>query len=329
MHINNLATGSSPLIIHAPGLKHSGRRKMIHRSFNPCWIPIIENWKRQPSTSCRRETSEELTIITWNNTEEKGICERSLEKLGLDYLCLAKDIRHWRFIDKITTALEIIDSVKTPYIMALDCFDVIVLRDPHEAVEKFKKMHCDMLVNGEKNYHPDLGWMTMGKYAVTDKWKKYEESIAKSEWKFLNAGALIAKTPFYKEFLTRSFDRHKEIKKNQESFPLPPDPVYKKYPDYKVSNDDQLIHHWIYFDYFPRIMIDYKMDIFFNTIHTAFDKSKFEIADDIFTGPGALKYSVETGVLGSVLKMYLNVSKLMVMPLIVKNLFMEQFRRLL
>ena len=41
--------------------------------------------------------------------------------------------------------------------MALDCFDVIVLRDPYEAMEKFKTMDCDMLFNGEKNYYPDYG----------------------------------------------------------------------------------------------------------------------------------------------------------------------------
>ena len=70
--------------------------------------------------------------------------------MGLDYLVLGKNFRNWRNINKITSALEIIDSIKTPYIMALDCFDVIVLRDPYEAVEKFKSMNCDMLFNGEK-----------------------------------------------------------------------------------------------------------------------------------------------------------------------------------
>jgi hypothetical protein len=328
MYVNNLTTGTRPLIIHAPGLQHSSEKKLIHMAFNPCWIPIIKNWEKQFPVSCRQETKKELTIITWNSTDKKGFCEYSLERLGLDYLCLGKNIKKWRFIDKITTALEVIDTINTPYVMALDCFDIIILRDPHEAVGKFKKINCDMLVNGEKNYHPDFGLMTTGKYAITDKWKKYERSIAESEWKFVNAGALIAKTRFYKEFLIECLKRHEEIKNHPESFPLPRDPVFKKYPDYKVSNDDQLIYHWMYFDYYPRIMIDYRMEIFFNTIHTAFDKSKLVITDNIFMGASSLKYSINVRVLSFLLKVYLALSKLMIAPVMIKNILRERFSRI-
>ncbi len=114
--------------------------------------------------------------------------------------CWGKNIKTWSNINKITTTLEIIDSIKTTYVIALDSVDVIVLRDPHEAVEKFKKMDCDMLLNGEKNYYPDCGLMATGSYAITDKWKKYEKSLAKSEWKYLNSGALIAKLNFIRSF---------------------------------------------------------------------------------------------------------------------------------
>ena len=312
------------MIIHAPGLQHSIRKKIIHMSINPYWIPIVKNWEQEAPMPCRKETKDELTIITWNSTGIKGYCERSMEKMGVSYLCLGANIKKWRFIDKITTALEIIDSINTPYVMALDCFDVLLLRDPYEAVEKFKKMDCDMLFNGEKNYHPDLGIMTIGNYSITDKWKKYEESIAKSEWKFLNAGALIAKTEFYKEFLIKSLERHEAIKNNPESLQLPRDPVYKKYPEYKVSNDDQLIDHWIYHDFHPRIMIDYKMEIFLNTVFTALDKNKLVIPNSVFTGYKSLKYSVKVSALGLLLKIYFIFSKMMIVPVIIKNVFKKQ-----
>lgn len=328
MHVNNLITKTSPLIIHAPGLQHSGTRTLIHMAFNPCWIPIIKNWEMQAPALCRPETKKELTIITWNNTNHEGLCEHSLKKLGLDYLCLCKNITKWRFIDKLISALDVIDSVKTPYIMALDCFDVIVLRDPYEALEIFKKMNCDMLINGEKNYHPDFGLMTQGKYAITDKWKSYEKGVAESEWKYLNAGALIAKTQFYKEFLIECLKRHEKIKNHPESFPLPADPVFKKYPDYKVSNDDQLLYHWMYSDYYPRIMIDYRMEIFFNTIHTAFDKSRLAIPGDIFKGANAFVYSVKVNILRLLLGIYLLLSRLRIVPAMIGNVFKERLRQL-
>jgi hypothetical protein len=321
MHVKNLIWETSPLIIHAPGLHHAGKRSFIHMSVNPYWIPIMKNWEKTAPVSAGNSTKKELTIITWNTTSVKGCCEASLEKLGLDYFCLGKNIKKWRFIDKITTALEMIDSIKTPYVMALDCFDVIVLRDPHEAVEKFKAMHCDMLINGEKNYHPDFGIMTTGKYAITDQWKEYEKSIAQSDRKHLNAGAVIAKTPFYKEFLIKSLERHEAIKKNQESFPLPRDPVYKKYPDYKISDDDQMIAHWIYHDDYPRMMIDYRMEIFFNTVHTSLDKNKIVIEDNVFGGWPALAYRIKVSILSVLWGVYFALPKILILPAILKNYF--------
>jgi len=326
MYLNNLIWGTSPLVIHAPGLYHAGERNFIHMAVNPYWIPIIKNWEKESPVSCSKKTKDELTIITWNSTDIKGCCEQSLEKLGLNYLCLGKNIKKWRFIDKITTALEVIDTISTPYVMALDCFDVLLLRDPYEAVEKFKAMHCNMLINGEKNYHPDFGIMTTGNYAITDKWKKYEKSIAQSEWKFLNAGALIAKTKFYKEFLIKCLERHETIKNNPESFPLPRDPVYKKYPDYKISDDDQLLSHWLYHDYCPRIMIDYKMEIFFNTVHTSLNEGKIVIEDNGFTGWGALEYKIKVRALSVLSGMYFTLPKILNVPVIIKNYFRKKFK---
>jgi hypothetical protein len=319
MYVNNLISGTSPLIVHAPGLQHSRERILIHLLFNPYWMPIVKNWEKEAPCLCKKETKDELTIITWNSTGLKGYCEQSLEKWGLDYLTLGEDIRNWRNVNKITTALEIIDSIKTPYVMALDCFDVIVLRDPYEAVEKFKTMDCDMLFNGEKNYYPDYGLMATGNYAITDKWKKYEISLAKSEWKFLNSGTFIVKTQFYKEFLIKCLERYDTIKNSAESLPLPQNPSYKKYPDFKISNSDQLIAHWMHYDYYPRIKIDYKMEIFFNTVHTALDKSKLTIQDSVFTGYSAIQYSIKVSALGILVKMYLTLSKILIVPIIVKN----------
>lgn len=326
MYIKNLVFKTSPLVVHAPGLHHAGGRNYIHMAVNPYWIPIIKNWEKTLSAVCDEKTKEELTIITWNSTDVKGCCEESLEKLGLDYLCLGKNITNWRFVDKITTALEAIDSIRTPYVMALDCFDVVVLRDPHEAVEKFKAMRCDMLVNGEKNYHPDFGITTTGNYAITDKWKNYEKSIAKSEWKHLNAGVLIAKTRFYKEFLIKSLERHEAIRKNQESFPLPRDPVYKKYPDYKISDDDQMIAHWLYYDYYPRIMIDYKMGIFFNTVHTSLNDGEIVIENNAFHGRDALVYKIKVRILSVLSGIYFTLPKMLILPVMVKNYFSKRFK---
>ena len=305
MYITNTIYGTTPLIVHAPGLLHSMDKIIIHTLFNPYWIPIMKNWQKEAPEICKKEIKDELTIITWNNTDIKGYCEQSLEKLGLDYLVLGKGKKSWQNINKITTALEIIDLIKTPYVMALDCFDVIVLRDPYEALVKFKAMDCEMLFNGEKNYYPDYGSAKIGKFSITDKWKKFETTVAKSEWGFLNSGAFIVKTPFYKEFLLKCLKYYEEIENKGTSLFLPQNPVYKKYPHYKISDSDQLITHWMHYDYYPRIKIDYRTDIFFNTIFTTLNKRKLTIQDNLFTCHKEIKYDAKIRIASFLLRLYL------------------------
>jgi hypothetical protein len=326
VHIDNLLFGTSPLVVHAPSFTRNSKKMFIHRALNQYWMPIIKNWESKDPGICGKETKKNLTIITWNNTETKGLCEISLDKLGLDYLVLGKNIRNWRNINKITSALEVIDSIKTPYIMALDCFDVIVLRDPYEAVEKFKTMNCDMLFNGEKNYYPDYGLMATGNHAITDIWKKRENNVAESEWKFLNAGALIAKTIFYEEFLIKSLERYETIENRPESLPLPHAQAYKKHPAYKISNSDQLISHWLHYDYYPRIKIDYQMKIFFNTINTALDDKVLAITDDIHPEYNSTGERVKLQVIRFIIILYLALKKTKV--IISANYWRQIFKKI-
>jgi len=299
----------------------------IHRALNQYWMPIVINLEKKEPDGCRKETKDNITIITWNNTGIKGCCELSLDKLGLDYLVLGKNIRNWRNINKITSALEVIDSIKTPYIMALDCFDVIVLRDPYEAVEKFKAMDCDMLFNGEKFFYPDYGLMATGYYSITDKWKNFEANIEKSAWKYLNSGALLAKTEFYKEFLMNCLQRYNTLNEERESFPLPKDPFYKKYPVYKISDSDQLIAHWMHYDYYPKIKIDYQMKIFFNTMDTAIDDKVFDITEDIHI-EYATGYIAKLQAMRFLIKIYLALKKIKVMLIININYHKKIFKQI-
>ncbi len=327
MRIDNLIFGTSPLIVHAPGLRHNSKKMFIHRALNQYWMPIATNLEKKEPGGCRKETKDNITIITWNNTGIKGCCELSLDNLGLDYLVLGKNIRNWRNINKITSALEVIDSINTPYIMALDCFDVIVLRDPYEAIEKFKTMDCDMLFNAEKIYYPDYGLASTGYYSITDKWKIFEANIENNVWKYLNSGALLAKTEFYKEFLINCLQRYNTLNEDRESFPLPKDPFYKKYPAYKISDSDQLIAHWMHYDYYPKIKIDYQMKIFFNTMDTAFDDKAFDITEGIH-----IKYTTghiaKLQAMRFLIKIYLSLKKIKAMLIISTNYHKKMFKQI-
>ena len=55
MYITNTMYGTTPLIVHAPGLLHSMDKIMIHTLFNPYWIPIIKNWQKEAPKHAKRK----------------------------------------------------------------------------------------------------------------------------------------------------------------------------------------------------------------------------------------------------------------------------------
>jgi len=312
VYLYNRIYKTTPHIIHAPALMHFSKKRLIgHDLLNPYWAYIIKNWEKDTIAKCKKEIKKELTIITWNNMDVKGFCEKSMDKLSLNYIVLGKKFKDWRNINKITTALEIINTIKTPYIMGLDGFDTIVLCDPHEALEKFKGMDCEMLFNAEKNYYPDYGIKITGRHSITDVWRQFEKNMAKSEWQFLNAGAFIAKTSFYKMFLVEFMKRHDQLKNNQESLLPPPDLKYKNNPDFNIINDDQVITHWLFYDYYPRLRIDYHMNIFFNTIYTCYDEDKIAIKESKMTAAEHIQYILRAKVMSYFLRIYLFYSKVL------------------
>jgi hypothetical protein len=76
------------------------------------------------------------------------------------------------------------------------------------------------------------------------------------------------------------------------------------------------MHH----DYYPRIEIDYKMEIFFNTMDTALDDRVLVITDNIFPGYNSKKYRVKLNTVRFLEKIYSAIRR-KVMIVILRNLF--------
>lgn len=142
--------------------------------------------------------------------------EESLDRLGIPCVRLGKGLKEWKNIEKIKMNHEILDSINTPYIMGLDAYDILVLRNPAEAVEKFKAIGCDMLFNGELAFYPDYGFNGQKPY-ITEEWKNFEARVATSRFAYLNSGAYIAKTGFFRTFIKECMDRKLESLVNSGS----------------------------------------------------------------------------------------------------------------
>lgn len=221
MKLINLETSSWPIVIH-----NNGSSKC------PLWSTILNNF---PS-SCQSIPPEELTIITWNNSEQKGILERSLDHHGAKYIVLGRG-RPWKRKNKISLNAEVLKDVDTKYTMGVDCYDVIVLNF-RGMISKFLNMKCQMVFGAEINDYPKVPDL-----------KKFDLSIAESRFCHLNSGCWIGKTKYCLEFF-------KECLTTDSSDILAADP--RKH----ILNDDQGITRKVFQNRFPDTKLDYNCDIF-------------------------------------------------------------------
>ena len=85
----NTIYNTQPIILHWHGL-HSNRHKMA--DFLYLKRRILSNLNKL------KNKPDDVTILTWNNKDEKSPVEECLDMLGVDYLVLGKGVSEWRII---------------------------------------------------------------------------------------------------------------------------------------------------------------------------------------------------------------------------------------
>lgn len=230
MLVKSRKTETYPLIIHAAGTAY--KKSLL-------WEVILHAWKKTKVKKVKKDCWKQLTVITFNSKAEKSILEKSLDRLGAKYRVLGRNIKKWDHFKKISLVSQELPAIDTPYLMVLDGYDLLMLRDPLEAVDKFKKMKCEILFNGDKFFN--------FRFRHTDfwhkDWKNFYEKIGSGEWKYLNAGGCIAKTEFYRKFIEK---------------------VLKEKVNSPVQDDDQFHIYPVFKELYPQTLLDYKNEIFFN-----------------------------------------------------------------
>ena len=234
MRISSCKFATCPCVIHAPNQTWDVWKK-IHKMFF--------NYSHK-----NLATSDDLTIITWNNLN-KGCFEKSMDLQGVSYQVLGSDIKEWNNYLKFDFNVEIADNCKTEFLMGCDSHDVIMLGSPKEIVSKFKTFNCDLLFNSEKFFYPNYD------EKILQRWKRFEVSVAQTELCFLNSGAWIGKTDFCKKF----FSECQKIRVH-DLFDCEPYPALRK--SY-IGCDQSSVHH-VWPQFYPRVQLDYKCEIFIN-----------------------------------------------------------------
>jgi hypothetical protein len=184
MLVRNLVTGTTPCV--------------LHRNGNPvewktAWEEVVAAFFAEARQPC--EPCPELTVLTWTNRPDTSLLERCLERWGIPCVTLGRRLPEWRNDMKLYLNVEALERVTTPYVMALDADDVLVVAGAREILDTFRSFECDIVFSAEKNNWPRVPLLS-----------DFEESIAESAYRYLNSGAWIGTTEacrrFYADCLT-------------------------------------------------------------------------------------------------------------------------------
>ncbi|HSH59112.1 MAG TPA: hypothetical protein VK988_05615 [Acidimicrobiales bacterium] len=159
---------------------------------------------------------------------------------------LGRGIDPWKNILKIPTLDEALRQVTTPYVIATDSPDVIILREPGNSIELFERSSAELLYIGDSSFWPpefqDL--------------KAQEEQIPGARdtpFPYLNAGALIGRTEFCRHFFMEA------AREGKRQIGIP---YVEGTSGAGTDADDQSVMKRLYLANHPNVQLDLRCEIF-------------------------------------------------------------------
>jgi hypothetical protein len=221
--ITHSITGTKPYVLHAPGKPEFLPRKEEIFSLHQHTKPSIG-------------LPDDLTIITFNN-RQGSLLEDCLGDTR--HIVLGRDVVRWSHHLKLLQMYQCLPTIATPFVMVLDAYDVLILRDLAGVLEEFKEVGCRALFNGEiRDWPEDLDH----EVRAFDQ-KLLKEGVARNYCRHLNAGAWLAETAFAAEIVNKAI--HIE-------------------PMTKHTYSEQARIKCCYPDLYPDMLVDYDCRIFIN-----------------------------------------------------------------
>ncbi|WP_373541659.1 glycosyltransferase domain-containing protein [Chamaesiphon sp.] len=248
--VKNKKFNTYPSIFHHPGKIGDGNKilgiiqlkKLFFASIcekeNGCFIDHKEkiSFKIPTPSSSISAVANKLTVVFVSNLKEIGSGPRSLDYFGVPYRIIGSQVEQWSNELKLKLLNDELSSIKTKYFMLLDSNDTFIVNDFNRAMKIFETLFdCDILLNAGQNLWPSWPDEMREHQLFCD---RIGERV-KSNHKYVNTGAFIAKTEFYKEIM-KTFDIDKS--------PLP--------------GSDQAAFYPLYKQYYPKIQLDHTCKIF-------------------------------------------------------------------
>ncbi len=217
-----------PTILHSPG-------------DNPLFPRIVDLTLNK--SKCI-DVCENLSILTWNSSDNVSILERSLDLFGVNPIVLGKGINEWKNTDKIPLTIKALKSIDTKYVMGVDAYDAVFVRKPSVVLDQFLSLNSKMIFNATISPFPDVpSQILLEKELFSDK----------SIFCHLNAGVWIGEI----ETVIKFWDMVKSVE--EEALEIGPDFPFSEQLRVKVA----------FQKLYPEINVDITCKLF-QTIHYQF-----------------------------------------------------------
>ena len=234
--LKNLLLDTYPYFIHGPGLRVNS---------SPLFHPMAETalaYNYGPIEPCPN-----LSIITWNSDQAKGILEQSLDRLHVPHLTLGRGCKRWKHTMKTELTLNALRDSNDEYVIGIDCWDAVLIRPLVNVIDTFLALQANLVFNAELFLWPDV------RGTITDVWRKEQlaASSINSPFRFLNAGAWMGRREFCIEFFRRCMEAD-------------PPMIGNKYSRQTILNDDQIRAHNVFHEYTGQVKMDCRCQLFQN-----------------------------------------------------------------
>jgi hypothetical protein len=214
---------------------------VLHRNGNPpnwrgAWEQVVSAFFAEPREA--DPPCPELTVLTWNSRPGKGVLEQCLDARGIPHVVLGRNLPVWRNCYKLYLTADVLPRVSTPYVMALDADDVLVVDSLPAILRAYQAFGCDIVFGAERQSWPDVEAIA-----------RFERSIAESDYRHLNSGAWIGRT----EACVRFFDDclHEDV-----------GDILRAKRTFTMLYDDQGLTRKAFRRHHPRTQLDYRCRIF-------------------------------------------------------------------
>lgn len=183
-NFQNIKHNTYPFFIHCPS-----RSKFYQKDFLK-----LKNFFDNSIECPEIEQVPDISVITWNNSNNKSIFEKSCDYFGIKYYTLGKGIVDWNNLLKIPLSLDFANNCKSKYLIGVDGFDAVALKPLDLGMIKSLQNHKIIYNKTTEESWPRLSIFYGSDYCLNH----------------LNSGAWLAETSFIREFYSHALDTLKD-----------------------------------------------------------------------------------------------------------------------